>query len=112
MNRAIILSLTAFSAVLVSGCLVNHSHHQVIRKSEPLQHVTFQSEETRNAFEQCVQDAIDNDSNYAHSSFGVPFLLGLQRTQKTAENAVRNDTIAKFDVNGDLYISDYEISLR
>lgn len=112
MLRSTLFCLALIGSISFSGCLLTHTTHTVIRESEPLQPVTFQSEATRNTFENFVQDALNNDSNQSQSAFAIPFLLGLQKSSKTSENAVRNDAIARFDVNGDRYISDYEISLN
>ena len=112
MLRMTMLGLATISLLSMCGCLFTHTRHTVIRESEPLESVTFESEPTRNAFENHVQDRLNNDSNHSQSAFAIPFLVGLQKSCKTSENAVRNDAIARFDVNGDRYISDYEISLK
>ena len=114
LRHANLIILFAFSCIclLNCGCLINHSHHTVLRQDEPLQSMTFESEYARSAFEQWVERANDDDSNRSSSSFAVPFIVGLKRSKSVSNNAVRNDVAALLDVNRDHHISDYEVSLR
>ncbi len=105
-----LISLPIICLVLVSGCLLNHSHETIIRQGEPLYPVTFETEEAHASFEAYVDEAEDNDDNFANSSFGIPLLIGLSRSKKTSVNAIRNDATIEFDINGDGMISDYEAS--
>jgi hypothetical protein len=110
MLRPTIAFLTTVCFLGLSGCLLTHSTHTVIREDEPLQAITYESEQTRNRFEGYVQNRLNDDRNHSHSAFAVPFLIGLERSRKTSENGIRNDALVRFDLNGDGYISDYEIS--
>lgn len=97
---------------LQCGCLLNHSNHVVLRQDEPLRGMTFQSENARIVFEKAVKQSLDDDSDQSHASFGVPFIVGMERSETVADNAMRNDVGVLFDVNQDGHISDYEASLR
>ena len=114
-----VLKYTGIKTVLLGlfcavhcGCLLNHSNHVVLRQNEPLNSLTFQSDHARNVFESRVEQSLEDDSRKSSASFGVPFLVGLERSTTIAENAIRNDLAALFDINGDQHISDYEASLR
>lgn len=97
--------------ICLSGCLVNHSHHRVVRQAEPLQPITFESEGSRDAFEAFVESQSESKANRSSSSLAIPFLVSLSHSKSTSETAIRNDTAARLDVNGDRIISDYEVSL-
>ena len=98
--------------VTQNGCLLNHSQHTILRHDEPLRPVTFESESARSTFEKCVSSECKDDCRKASASFAIPFLVGLERSQTISETAIRNDVGAKFDINGDGHISDYEASLQ
>ncbi len=102
----------AVVCLLQCGCLLNHSNHVVLRQGEPLRGLSFQSEETRDIFEQAVDQAKNDDSRKSRASFGVPFLIGLERSRTLGDSAVRNDIGNLFDIDQDGFISDYEASLR
>ncbi|MEM7785562.1 MAG: hypothetical protein AAF623_19600 [Planctomycetota bacterium] len=99
-------------AMFQTGCLLNHSNHTVVRQNEPLRRITFESEQSRAVFEQSVSQALKDRSNRSSASFSIPFLVGLEKTKSIATNAIRNDVMAMFDIDGDAHISDYEASLQ
>lgn len=107
----VLLLLTCLFCATQSGCLLNHTHHTVIRQGEPLRQITFESENARSIFEASAECALADDSDESSSSFGIPFILGLSKSQKTSRTAIRNDVATRFDINGDKHISDYEVSL-
>ena len=106
-----LVSLVCLSSFTQCGCLLSHSHHKVVRQGEPLHAVTFESENARSAFEACAQSALSDETNESRSSFGIPFIVGLQRSRKVAPNAIRNDVATRLDLNGDRHITDDEASL-
>jgi len=91
--------------------LLNHSNHVVLRQGEALQPMAFESDEAREIYENFVCGWQDNDNNQTKSSFGIPFIIGTQRSRKLAENAVRNDASIRFDRNLDGIISDQEAAV-
>ena len=101
-----------FLLLFQTGCLLVHSNHTVLRQNEPLHQPTFESEETRNAFEQYVNSEFENESNISSASFAIPFIVSLSRSKTVSENAIRNDIAARFDINRDNHISDHEASLH
>ena len=107
-----VATLFLFVILFSSGCLVNHEHRSIVRQDEPLYPITFESEQARVAFEACVETACDDDHYESNSSFGVPFIVGISRSQMTSETAIRNDTATRLDVNGDRHISEYEVSMQ
>lgn len=113
MLRSLLMLICAFLVVCVTqcGCLLSHSHHSVVRQSEPLQQVAFQSQQAKIAFEHHVKRELENDNNRSSSSLAVPFLLGLEKSQRLSETAVRNDAAVFFDANADGIIDDKEASL-
>lgn len=112
MSRIYFSLAVAFLVTSQTGCLLMHSNHTVLRQYEPLRQPTFESEETRNAFEQYVSSEFENESNISSASFAVPFIVSLSRSKTVSENAIRNDIAARFDINRDNHISDYEASLH
>ena len=112
MLRIYFLLTVAFLVTAQTGCLLVHSNHTVLRQNEPLHQTTFESEETRNAFEQHVNSECENESNTSSASFAIPFIVSLSRSKTVSENAIRNDIMAKFDINRDNHICDYEASLH
>lgn len=113
MLRSLFMLICALSVVCVTqcGCLVSHSHHTVVRQGEPLQRIAFQSQQAKIAFEHHVKRELENGNNQSSSSLAVPFLLGLERSRKLSEAAVRNDAAAFYDANTDGVIDDGEVSL-
>jgi hypothetical protein len=109
LNRS---SLVVSSIIMVSlsGCLLSHSNHKVVRQNEPLQQLAFESEQARAVFESRVERQMESDESSA--SLGIPFLVGLEKTVKTAENAIRNDVATMLDINGDGIVSNHEASLK
>ena len=89
-----------------TGCLLSHSHRTVLRQTELLQPVTFESDESKSVYESAVSSAMSSGNSKA--SLAIPFLVGLERTKSVAENAVRNDVAQQFDMDGDLHITDAE----
>ena len=63
-------------------------------------------------FEASAQAALADETNESHASLGIPFIVGLEKSQKVAPNAIRNDVATRFDINGDRHISDDEASLQ
>lgn len=114
MIRASFFASAIFAILLLpqTGCLLNHSNHTVVRQQEPLRGITFETENARKVFEASTDAAMDNDSNKSHASFGVPFLVGLEKSKSVAPNAIRNDVATRFDINGDGHISEYEAGLQ
>ncbi len=102
--------LMALVLVCCSGCLLNHSHHVVLRQDEPLYAAYFESEDGRHIYENFVRNQISNKSKQSESSFGIPFIIGAERSYRLAENAIRNDAAIRFDQNSDGLISDVEAS--
>jgi len=98
--------------LMMSGCLLSHSNHSVVRQAEPLQPFSFQSQQARQRYESQVEHSIEQGLDDSHSSLAVPFLLGLERSRKLSQSAVRNDVAVRLDVNGDGVISDQETSVR
>ena len=99
-----------FPVVLVvlalnSGCLINHSHRTILRQTEPLYPVAFESAESKQIYEEFVEGWIEQEEEKSKSSLAIPFLIGTEHCKVTAENAVRNDVAARFDANGDGLIS-------
>ncbi len=105
-------SFLALLCLTQVGCLLNHSNHTVVRQEEPLRGVTFETENARQVFEATAEAALEDDSNQSHASFGVPFIVGLEKSKSIAPNAIRNDVATRFDINGDGHISEYEATLR
>lgn len=114
MTRILITTclLVAMLCVANTGCLLNHSNHTVVRQQEPLRSVTFETEQARQVFEASAEAALEDDSNESRASFGVPFLVGFEKSKTIAPNAIRNDVATKFDINNDGHISEYEASLQ
>ena len=104
------LILVATLSVGMSGCLLNHSHHVVVRQDEPLYASYFESDHGREVYEGYVRNQIQNNSKNSRSSFGIPFIISAERSHRIAENAVRNDAAIRFDRNSDGLISDEEAS--
>lgn len=100
------LALSAAICCTSTGCLLSHSNRVVLRQTESLQPVTFESDESKSIYESAVSSAVA--SGKSEASLAIPFLVGLERTRTVAENAVRNDVAKQFDMNGDLYITDAE----
>ena len=98
--------------VCQTGCLLNHTNHRVLRQDEAVKQLTFESEPTRNSFEAWVTEAIDNNSDKSSASFGIPFIVGLEASQRVSTAGIRNDVATQIDINGDSHISNYEISLK
>jgi len=111
-TRIVTSSLFALICLPQLGCLLNHSNHTVVRQQEPLRSVTFETEHARQVFEASADEALEDDANESHASFGVPFLVGFEKSKTVAPNAIRNDVATKFDINGDGHISEYEASLQ
>ena len=113
MRTAIFSTLClAIFAIIQTGCLLTHSHHTVVRQGEPLRPLTFESAEARETFEAVAEDSAENNSDESRSSFGIPFIVGLEKSSKTSSTAIRNDVATRFDINSDQHISDYEASLQ
>ena len=112
MFQRTMIVVVSVCVLMMSGCLVNHSNHRVVRQSEALQPFSFQSETARENFESQVEHAVERGANDSHSSFAIPFLVGLERSRKLSDAAVRNDVGNRLDTNGDGVISDYETSVR
>lgn len=112
MHRLPLIFVVMFSFCLMglSGCLLTHSNHTVIRQGEPLQPVAFETDKARHDFELHVEREIRESSGGAHSSFAIPFIVGLEKSTKKSENAIRNDTRVRYDTNGDGFISEFEVS--
>jgi hypothetical protein len=102
----------ALSCMIQTGCLLSHSNHVVLRQDEPLQQLTFESEQARNIYEAKVENSLNDESNTSQASFGIPFIVGLEQSKKVSESGVRNDVATQFDISGDRHISDYEASLK
>ncbi len=111
MVRTSVCCLAVSCVVAFSGCLLNYSHHSVVRQDEVLQPLTFESEQAKLSFEERVDAAMDSDRTQSERSFGIPFLIGVNRSSDLSEAAIRNDTATRLDVNGDRFISEYEASL-
>ena len=113
MRKLTVAVVTIGSCILLSqtGCLLSHSDHVVVRQAEPLRPVSFESEQTKIAYETYIESALQNDANKSSSSFGIPFIVGLERSKTVAPNAIRNDVAVRTDINKDGLISDYEMSL-
>lgn len=111
MIRSVLLIGVSFFALMSCGCLLNHSHHTVIRQGEPLYPIAFETDAARTCFEEYVEQARTSSANESHSSLSIPFLLGLQRSKSVSESAIRNDAAVRFDANADGTISDYEANV-
>ncbi len=94
----------------LSGCLFNHSNHTVIRQNEALRPVQFQTSAAHSAFESYVQARINDEGNETRQALMVPFIVALERSQEVSESAIRNDAIARFDLNQDGFVSDIEVA--
>ncbi len=111
MKRIFTVSLISLCGLAsFSGCLLSHSNHSIVRQTEPLKQVVFETERARATFESQVERRLE--SNKSSASFGIPFIVGLEKTVTTAENAIRNDVATLLDINGDRVISEYETSLQ
>ena len=109
-DRFFALLLLAICLLTLPGCLLNHSRHTVVRQNEPLRSVAFESEQARIAFEEIVKEKSEDSESDAQ--LAIPFLLGLDWSNRLSASAVRNDAIAQLDINRDGIISDYETSLK
>jgi hypothetical protein len=96
-------------AILTTGCLLNHSNHMVIRQGEPLAPIGFESEFSKKSFESYVKSKLTDDANKSSSSFGIPFLVGFEKSKTMSESAIRNDALARFDTDKNGVINDYEV---
>lgn len=94
----------------LTGCLLSHSNHSVIRQDEPLLQLAFESEKARSVFESHVERRQTEDE--AHASLAIPFIVGLEKSVSTSENAIRNDVATMMDINGDRLISEQEVSFN
>ncbi|MFK7769507.1 MAG: hypothetical protein AB8B55_20000 [Mariniblastus sp.] len=113
MKRMFKLSVVAICSlvpVVFSGCLLSHSNHAIVRQNEPLKQIAFETEKARAYYEAKVSERLDNSE--ASASFGIPFIVGLEKSTTTSENAVRNDVATLLDINGDRVVSEYEANLQ
>jgi hypothetical protein len=109
-RRFFITALCAIACAATTGCLLSHSNHSVIRQDEPLSPLVFETENARNMFESHVSERQSKDE--ATTSFAIPFLVGLEKSVNTAENAIRNDVANLIDTNGDRIISEHEVNFH
>lgn len=109
-SSSLLLLLGAILVAPLSGCLLSHSNHSVIRQDEPLLQLAFESEKARSVFESKVQKRKQEDE--AHASFAIPFIVGLKKSVSTSENAIRNDMATMMDINGDRFLSEREVSFE
>jgi hypothetical protein len=94
--------------VFQPGCLIMHNSTRVIRESEPLRPVRFESEQARSVFEDGVSEARAHKKKYESCEFAVPFVCLLSRTSEVSDNAVYNDQVVFCDANGDGLITEQE----
>lgn len=81
----------------------------VIRQGEPLSPVGFESDFSKKSFESYVDSKLSDDANKSSASFGIPFLVGFEKSKTMSESAIRNDALARFDSDKNGIINDYEV---
>ena len=103
----------ALSAMILlpasSGCLLSMSHSRVVRQSEPVKAVHFESEYAQKSFQHMAFNDHQRKKQSGKTSVGIPFLLGASYETVLSENAYYNDWVARVDANRDGVISDSEI---
>jgi hypothetical protein len=97
-----------FTLGVNSGCLITRHNTNIVRKSEKLRPVQFESAEAKNLFDGKLVQAKSDQGMKNPQVFAVPFLLWYSSTDVVSDNGVYNDQLGICDTNGDGYISDRE----
>ena len=110
-SKIAVCAVVAVVVVVNSGCLVNHSHRTIVRQTEPLYAVSFDSPQSKEVYEDFVDSWMEREEDLSKSSFAIPFLIGTEHSKVTSENAVRNDIALRFDADGDGLITQQEANV-
>ena len=108
--RVTAFALACILAAGAGGCLINAEGERIVREKEPRRTIDFESETGLERFQQAVQQRGSWSSRYqGESSFGIPFIIGIEQRRVISENAFYNDQVTAADVNGDGTLSDAEV---
>ena len=108
--RLLTLALACPLAAVAGGCLINAEGERVVRNNEARRTVQFESDTGLEQFQQTVRMRGSWASRYqGESSFGIPFIIGVEQRRVISENAFYNDQVSAADVNGDGVLSDAEV---